>query len=86
MKKKTKEIIENLKKIDECIVIINREVTKPKGQMNYAVFMEANENYKHCARKVNTLFSERKVLLDKWIDDLNIQLQKHVSKKEKENV
>lgn len=82
IEEKTKEIIESLKKIDECVVIINREVIKPKGQMNYATFIKANEDYKHFARKLNALFSERNVLLDKWIDDFNLQLQKHVSKKE----
>lgn len=76
--KKQEEIKDKLDEVAEIINEINVEVHKDRNNFNASKFMDLNEKYKKSAKQLNELFRERSVLMDKWIDDLNIELKKHI--------
>lgn len=76
--KKQEEIKKKLDEVAKIINEINIEVHKDRNNFKASKFMDLNEKYKKSTKQLSELFRERSILMDKWIDDLNIQLKKHI--------
>lgn len=74
---KTNEIKEVLDRISRNIQDMNEEIHKPTKNFSPDRFIRLQDEYAVNAKKLSSLFKERSVLIQKWSDDVSVEIKRH---------